>query len=68
MSAEVIAKVTPVTTTAGRFLAEVKDILERLSNGESVMLGEFGDEVHGTDADVHAAILRDIAASIDPDA
>lgn len=65
MSAEVIATVTPVTTTAGRYLAEVRSLLERLANGESVALGEFGTEVSGdTDADVHAAILRDIADSI----
>lgn len=65
MAAEVLVSVTPVTTTTARFLTEVKSILERLANGESVTLGEFGDEVNGTDADVHAAILRDIAASID---
>lgn len=43
---------------------DVADILERLRNGESVELGEFGDQSVSTDADAHAAILDGIILSL----
>lgn len=38
----------------------VKEILEKLANGDTVTLGDFGDGVVGTDADEQAAIIREL--------
>lgn len=42
-------------------VGEVKNILERLANGEAVFLGQFGDAGTTTDADVQASIIRELA-------
>lgn len=41
--------------------ARVADLLDRLANGDTVALGEFGDNSAATDADDEAAVLRDLA-------
>jgi hypothetical protein len=38
--------------------------LEALANGETVTLGEFGDNADSTDADEQAETLRDMADSL----
>jgi hypothetical protein len=39
----------------------VAELLERLANGETVVLGEFGDNAVSTDADEDACVLRELA-------
>lgn len=46
--------------------AAVAALLDRLADGETVVLGAFGDNSSsgGTDADEEAALLREVADSL----
>jgi hypothetical protein len=46
------------STQASTGLAQ---ILDRLADGESVQLGEFGNQARTTDADEQASLLREVA-------
>lgn len=43
---------------------EVADFLDQLARGDTVTLGDFGDNAESTEADEHAAIIYELAATL----